>query len=115
MDDPHIVPLSETTNIQLLEEVIDDQTTILKTVYGDNVDVADIPQIWTLCMSTLESSGTNNNGVFQIKRWKVTMMMACVYQTTSLCFGQMIYLAMYEGIRSSQNVTGLEALVSIIM
>ncbi|KXN92531.1 hypothetical protein AN958_05386 [Leucoagaricus sp. SymC.cos] len=42
------LPLSENTNIQLLEEVINDQTQILKTVYGQDVDVAQIPQIWTL-------------------------------------------------------------------
>ncbi|KAG6879211.1 hypothetical protein C0992_004353 [Termitomyces sp. T32_za158] len=40
------VPLSQSTNIQLLEQVITDQTAILKDVYGD--DVQDIPQIWTL-------------------------------------------------------------------
>jgi hypothetical protein len=51
-----VVPLSETTNIDLLEEVINDQTTILKTVYGDDVDVAEIPQIWTLCKFTHRSS-----------------------------------------------------------
>lgn len=42
------LPLSETTDIGLLEGVINDQTTILKTVYGEDADVAQIPQIWTL-------------------------------------------------------------------
>jgi len=49
-----LVPLSETTDIGLLEGVINDQTTILKTVYGEDVDVAQIPQIWTLCELILE-------------------------------------------------------------
>ncbi|KAG6914725.1 hypothetical protein DXG01_015736, partial [Tephrocybe rancida] len=40
------LPLSTTTNIQLLEQVIADQTDILKSVYGDNVQ--DVPQIWAL-------------------------------------------------------------------
>jgi len=44
-----IVPLSETTDIDLLEGVINDQTTILKTVYGEDIDIAQVPQIWTLC------------------------------------------------------------------
>lgn len=48
------VPLSETTDIGLLEGVINDQTTILKTVYGEDADVAQIPQIWTLCKLTME-------------------------------------------------------------
>ncbi|EKM75377.1 hypothetical protein AGABI1DRAFT_132277 [Agaricus bisporus var. burnettii JB137-S8] len=42
------LPLSETTDIELLEGVIDDQTTILKTVFGSDVDLLQIPQIWTL-------------------------------------------------------------------
>ncbi|KAF5353373.1 hypothetical protein D9756_008047 [Leucocoprinus leucothites] len=47
-NDSSTVPLSENTNIELLEEVINDQTTILKTVYGENIDVSEVPQIWTL-------------------------------------------------------------------
>lgn len=42
------MPLSEETNVALLEQVIADQTVILKTAYGNNTDVADIPQLWTL-------------------------------------------------------------------
>lgn len=44
-----IVPLSEGTNIALLEQVIQDQTAILKDVYGQDLDVSTIPQIWALC------------------------------------------------------------------
>lgn len=44
------VPLSEDTNIQLLEGVIADQAEILKEVY-DTDDVSSIPQVWTLCES----------------------------------------------------------------
>ncbi|RDB17758.1 hypothetical protein Hypma_001072 [Hypsizygus marmoreus] len=40
------LPLSEDTNIELLEQVISDQTAILESVYGG--DVSTIPQIWTL-------------------------------------------------------------------
>ncbi|KAG6872327.1 hypothetical protein C0995_010748 [Termitomyces sp. Mi166 len=40
------LPLSENTNIELLEQVISDQTAILQSVYGDSVQ--DIPQVWTL-------------------------------------------------------------------
>lgn len=50
------MPLSEETNIGLLEEVIEDQTNILKTVYGSDVDVAKIPQIWTLCEFSLRNT-----------------------------------------------------------
>ncbi|KAF8889126.1 hypothetical protein BD779DRAFT_1672064 [Infundibulicybe gibba] len=42
------LPLSETTNIGLLQQVISDQTDILKQVYGNDTDVSTIPQIWTL-------------------------------------------------------------------
>ncbi|TEB33738.1 hypothetical protein FA13DRAFT_1753937 [Coprinellus micaceus] len=41
------LPLSEDTNIQLLEGVIADQAEILKEVYGTD-DVSTIPQVWTL-------------------------------------------------------------------
>ena len=44
----HQVPLSETTDISLLENVIGNQTLILETVYNIT-DVSVIPQIWTLC------------------------------------------------------------------
>ncbi|GLB44507.1 putative glycosyl hydrolase family 115 [Lyophyllum shimeji] len=41
------LPLSEDTNIQLLQQVVADQAEILKTVYAtDNIE--SIPQIWTL-------------------------------------------------------------------
>ena len=46
------VPLSETTDIALLESVIRNQTRILQTVYN-TTDVSDIPQIWTLCQFLL--------------------------------------------------------------
>ena len=42
------VPLSETTDVSLLESVIRNQTLILQTVYN-TTDVSEIPQIWTLC------------------------------------------------------------------
>ena len=47
-DRGHQVPLSETTDISLLESVIGNQTLILQTVYN-TTDVSMIPQIWTLC------------------------------------------------------------------
>ncbi|KAG6826018.1 hypothetical protein H0H92_001436 [Tricholoma furcatifolium] len=40
------VPLSQNTDISLLEQVISDQTNILESVYGS--DVSAIPQIWCL-------------------------------------------------------------------
>ncbi|KAF9450530.1 glycoside hydrolase family 115 protein [Macrolepiota fuliginosa MF-IS2] len=42
------LPLSETTDISLLESVIDDQTAILNTAYGSSAKAEEIPQIWTL-------------------------------------------------------------------
>ncbi|PFH48837.1 glycoside hydrolase family 115 protein [Amanita thiersii Skay4041] len=42
------LPLSETTNIDLLEKIVADQTGILQNVFGNNTDVSKIPQIWTL-------------------------------------------------------------------
>lgn len=48
------VPLSETTDISLLESVIGNQTLILQTVYN-TTDVSVIPQIWTLCQFQLIS------------------------------------------------------------
>ena len=48
------VPLSETTDISLLESVIGNQTLILQTVYN-TTDVSMIPQIWTLCQFQLIS------------------------------------------------------------
>ncbi|KAF8656146.1 hypothetical protein AX16_002748 [Volvariella volvacea WC 439] len=41
------LPLSEETNIALLEQVIEDQTDILEEVY-QGVEVKDIPQLWAL-------------------------------------------------------------------
>ncbi|KAF8064309.1 hypothetical protein FPV67DRAFT_1672029 [Lyophyllum atratum] len=41
------LPLSQDTNIKLLEQVVADQADILKTVYGAD-NVASLPQIWTL-------------------------------------------------------------------
>lgn len=43
------VPLSEETNIDLLDQVIQDQTDILHQVFGQDFDVSTIPQIWALC------------------------------------------------------------------
>lgn len=43
------MPLSEETNIALLEQVIKDQADILHQVYGQDFDISTIPQIWTLC------------------------------------------------------------------
>ncbi|KAJ2914996.1 hypothetical protein MD484_g5422, partial [Candolleomyces efflorescens] len=42
------LPLSEDTNIELLEGVISDQTEILKQTFGGEVDVSTIPQVWML-------------------------------------------------------------------
>ncbi|PFH46027.1 glycoside hydrolase family 115 protein [Amanita thiersii Skay4041] len=42
------LPLSETTNIDLLEKVIADQTQILGAVFGNDTEVSAIPQIWAL-------------------------------------------------------------------
>ncbi|KAG2005716.1 hypothetical protein CC2G_002098 [Coprinopsis cinerea AmutBmut pab1-1] len=42
------LPLSEETNIELLEKVIEDQSAIFREVYGEDVDLATIPQVWTL-------------------------------------------------------------------
>jgi hypothetical protein len=44
-----VVPLSEDTNIELLESVISDQTEILEQAFGSEVDISTIPQVWTLC------------------------------------------------------------------
>ncbi|TFK71208.1 hypothetical protein BDN72DRAFT_870059 [Pluteus cervinus] len=41
-------PLSEETNIALLEQVVEDQTEIFKGVYGEDYDISTIPQLWTL-------------------------------------------------------------------
>ncbi|KAF8154169.1 hypothetical protein B0H34DRAFT_720746 [Crassisporium funariophilum] len=42
------LPLSEDTNIALLQSVIANQTEILTSVYGNTTDVSEIPQIWAL-------------------------------------------------------------------
>lgn len=44
------VPLSESTNIDLLEQIVSDQRTILTDVFN-GTDVTTIPQMWTLCTS----------------------------------------------------------------
>lgn len=44
-----IVPLSEETNIGLLDQVIKDQTGVLHQVFGQDFDVSTIPQLWALC------------------------------------------------------------------
>ena len=46
------VPMSEETNIALLQKIVEDQRTILRTVHGVD-DVTTIPQMWTLCMYDL--------------------------------------------------------------
>lgn len=56
-----LVPLSQSTNIKLLEQVISDQTAILKSVYN-GTDVQSIPQIWTLCESFHPYSAINSRG-----------------------------------------------------
>lgn len=45
---PVAVPLSETTNIDLLEKIVSDQRQILMNVFN-RTDVTDIPQQWVLC------------------------------------------------------------------
>lgn len=42
------VPLSETTNIAVLEKVISDQRQIFMNVFNES-DVTNIPQMWALC------------------------------------------------------------------
>ena len=42
------MPLSEETNINLLEKVVADQRQILMDVFNES-DVSAIPQIWALC------------------------------------------------------------------
>ena len=44
------VPLSTTTNIELLEQIVADQRTILMDVFNTS-DVTKIPQMWALCLS----------------------------------------------------------------
>jgi hypothetical protein len=60
-----VVPLSEDTNIQLLEGVIADQAAILKQAFGSDIDISTIPQVWTLCASlriiSASSWQANNN------------------------------------------------------
>lgn len=46
----HPVPLSETTNIDLLEQVVSDQRQILTNVFN-GTNITTIPQVWTLCTS----------------------------------------------------------------
>ena len=43
-----IVPLSETENIGLLEQIVSDQRQILTDVFN-GTDVTTIPQLWCLC------------------------------------------------------------------
>ena len=47
----NLVPLSETTNIDLLEEIVADQRQILTNVFN-GTNVTTIPQVWTLCKVT---------------------------------------------------------------
>lgn len=42
------VPLSEDTNIALLEEIVADQRVILSDVFN-GTDITTVPQVWTLC------------------------------------------------------------------
>ena len=44
----HPVPLSEDTNIALLEEIVADQRVILSDVFN-GTDITTVPQVWTLC------------------------------------------------------------------
>ncbi|EJD06938.1 uncharacterized protein FOMMEDRAFT_152276 [Fomitiporia mediterranea MF3/22] len=46
------LPLSETTNIDLLEKVVSDQRQILMTVFNET-DVTNIPQVWVLYTDVL--------------------------------------------------------------
>ena len=43
-----LVPLSENTNIALLEQIVSDQRQILTNVFNES-DVTNIPQMWALC------------------------------------------------------------------
>jgi hypothetical protein len=87
------VPLSETTDISLLESVIGNQTLILQTVYN-TTDVSVIPQIWTLCQFQLISVCfffmiVHDFLKIQTKKWKGTMKMVCAFQIMLRCSGQM--------------------------
>lgn len=44
-----LVPLSEETNVALLEKIVTDQRQILTNVYN-GTNVTTIPQMWALCM-----------------------------------------------------------------
>lgn len=45
-----VVPLSETTNVALLEQVVTDQRQILTNVFN-GTNITTIPQMWALCKS----------------------------------------------------------------
>lgn len=45
----YLVPLGTSTNAQLLEKIVSDQRGIFQNVYGNDTNVATIPQMWCLC------------------------------------------------------------------
>lgn len=51
------VPLSETTNIALLEQVVSDQRQILTNVFN-GTNITTIPQMWALCGDSFEFSSS---------------------------------------------------------
>jgi len=92
-EDSPKVPLSEDTNIGLLQSVIANQTDILKSAYGPDVDISTIPQIWALCtISSICLVGlmAHMYCFSQIKRSRDTTRMVCGSRIISLSFGQMI-------------------------
>lgn len=51
-----VVPLGTSTNVQLLEKIVEDQRDIFQDVFGNETDVATIPQMWCLCAHPSSSS-----------------------------------------------------------
>lgn len=62
------MPLSVTTDIGLLEEVVANQTEILQTVFNET-DVSTIPQVWCLCTNSISPFLLDNiDKTFQIDK-----------------------------------------------
>ncbi len=52
------MPLSEGQNVQLLEQIVADQRTLLMDVFN-TTDVTTIPQVWTLCKFLIHAFSTS--------------------------------------------------------
>lgn len=106
------MPLSETENIGLLEQIVSDQRQILTDVFN-GTDVTTIPQLWCLCMSTVLAPSRRLIHVFdlhidQTKKSKDITKTACVYQTMLLYFG----LTISESLPQYPLVVVLECILS---